>query len=207
MTLCECGCGGETNIYMGIPRRFIKGHQWIGKIKSEEFKKKVSVSLSNRPEDIWKKINIKPTSVIWYLWNNECWKWTTKSINNKGYGMFSITKKMYLAHRIVYKLVFGAIPDNLYILHHCDNPLCCNPSHLFPGTQKNNMEDMIVRGRQCCGEKISSSKLKEKDILEIRILYSTGDYYQRELGEIYGVGADEISRIVNNKMWKHIRGD
>jgi hypothetical protein len=78
-----------------------------------------------------------------------CWPWTATK-NNKGYGMMADKTgiKMRLAHRISWELVYGPIPEGLLVLHHCDNPGCVNPAHLFLGTQQDNMQDMARKERQ-----------------------------------------------------------
>ncbi len=76
---------------------------------------------------------------------DECWPWKAGTV--KGYGWFWANGKDNQAHRFVYELVVGAIPDGLDILHKCDNPPCCNPSHLWPGTDLDNVRDCESKGR------------------------------------------------------------
>jgi hypothetical protein len=71
-----------------------------------------------------------------------CWVWTGNT-DNKGYGRLHHD----LAHRRAWRETNGPIPDGLWILHRCDNPPCCNPAHLYPGTHAQNMRDMSERGR------------------------------------------------------------
>ena len=77
---------------------------------------------------------------------NGCWEWTG-SVNDKGYGLIYVEGKSKRAHRITYQLFKSEIPKGLFICHHCDNPGCVNPEHLFVGTQKDNMQDCIRKGR------------------------------------------------------------
>lgn len=77
----------------------------------------------------------------------QCWNWT--GAKSKGYGVMSSSfgKAPYKAHRLSYELHVGRIPDRMVLRHACDNPSCCNPSHLIPGTQRDNMRDASSRGR------------------------------------------------------------
>lgn len=80
---------------------------------------------------------------------DDCWEWTG-GINPNGYGRIGSHKygEQYSTHRLAYKLTHGEITDGLFVLHSCDNRKCCNPAHLFLGTHKDNVADMINKGRQ-----------------------------------------------------------
>lgn len=83
--------------------------------------------------------------------SRKCWNWlgATTDSGKLLYGMFRWGSRMELAHRISYRLYVGEIPSGMMVLHSCDNGLCVNPSHLFIGTQQDNMRDMSrkMRGR------------------------------------------------------------
>lgn len=82
-----------------------------------------------------------------------CWLWQAQ-VHPRGYGRFAIgsrtdkTRQQVPAHRVAYELGNGPIPEGHYVCHRCDNPPCCNPAHLFTGTQQENMNDMKAKGRQ-----------------------------------------------------------
>ena len=146
-------------------------------------------------KNYWAKVDVKGA--------DECWNWTA-CVNNDGYGQFNfgIPSKGGKAHRVS-AYIAGLIPnvksqsDNDQVLHKCDNPACQNPKHFFIGTPKNNSDDRDKKGRQ-------PSKLTEEDVLEVRRLYAQGGIYQKELANIYNVGQQQISFIVNRKKWRHI---
>lgn len=77
--------------------------------------------------------------------DNGCWEWTGSRIN--GYGHLCISKENVYSHRVSYMLHSGKDPDGMLVLHHCDNPSCVNPDHLFLGTYRDNTQDMIRKGR------------------------------------------------------------
>jgi len=76
----------------------------------------------------------------------KCWLWTAAT-NEKGYGIFGVRKFTDKAPRISWRLTRGPIPEKLFVLHHCDNPLCVNPDHLFLGTNNDNVRDMFNKKR------------------------------------------------------------
>jgi len=79
--------------------------------------------------------------------DSKCHEWTAYK-NNYNYGQIKINKKSVGAHRLAYQLWVGPIPaDKPQVNHHCDNPPCVNPEHLYAGTAKENMKDRDVRGR------------------------------------------------------------
>jgi len=82
-----------------------------------------------------------------------CWVWLASTVG-AGYGHFSLAGgRKILAHRFAWEQSKGAIPDGLKVLHRCDNPPCCNPNHLFLGTQADNVHDMMQKGRHRVGNK------------------------------------------------------
>jgi hypothetical protein len=138
---------------------------------------------------------------------NECflWRGTTKS---NGYGQFkTLNKKWIHAHRYSYEFFIGKIPDDLCILHKCDNRRCVNPEHLWVGTKKDNTHDMYRKKRNgysgSQGENNPKSKLKEKDVKEIRESHSKG-INCTTLSKTHGVSISAIDRIVRNITWRNL---
>jgi predicted DNA-binding protein (UPF0251 family) len=114
------------------------------------------------------------------------------------------------AHRVSWGLHNGPIPEGMWVLHRCDNPSCVNPTHLFLGTQADNVADMISKGRQATpeqtahiGEKNGRARLTPDQVRTIRTLVA-GGVSETEAARRYGVGQTTVSYIVLRKSWKHI---
>lgn len=142
----------------------------------------------------WSKVNI--------LGDNECWEWKA-SLNRYGYGQLTVNHRPVGAHRMAYEFTYGCLLPIIDVLHSCDNPPCCNPGHLFLGTQQINMQDREAKRRTKMGEDCSFAKLSEKDIVFIRKKIKTG-MSQGQLAKEFQVCQTNIHKIIKNKTWKHI---
>ena len=133
----------------------------------------------------------------------DCWEWTAYK-NRQGYGVFGLGRKSVLAHRVAWTLVEGDIPHGVCVLHTCDNPQCVSPEHLFLGSNQDNMDDKVQKGRQSRlrGSKNGRATLTERDVLEIRSLYPR--MYQYQLAGLFGVSQPTICKVVNRNSWAHI---
>ncbi len=84
-------------------------------------------------------------------YHNQCWPWIA-GLTHNGYGKFSIgsrdSQRIIRAHRFAWEFFKGEIPTASQVLHRCDNRLCCNPSHLFLGTNIDNVADKVAKNRQ-----------------------------------------------------------
>lgn len=137
-TLCECGCGQlapictHTNLREGIrkgeSRRFISGHQFSVPGNRKRVK--------TLEELFWPRV----------LKTDKCWEWTG-GLDRQGYGKFYNQRGAPRAHRFSYELAFGPIPQGKLVCHHCDNPKCIRPDHLFIGTHKDNTQDAVRKNR------------------------------------------------------------
>jgi len=134
---------------------------------------------------------------------NTCWKWKG-NINSNGYGRISIKKKHIYAHRASWIIHFGCIPKGLHVLHHCDNPSCVNPDHLFIGTNLDNIKDKVKKRRQSVGEERPASKLNNDLVRRIRYLFHEKGYSNKELSKLFGVSRSQISDVSHYKSWRHV---
>lgn len=132
--------------------------------------------------------------------NGDCLEWSGPK-NGNGYGFTRIGNKHELTHRLAVKLE-GIVIDGKHILHSCDNPACCNPSHLRVGTAADNMKDKVSRNRQHKGECHYASKFTEQDIIDIRALQ--GIHSHQTIANRYEVSREAITAIINRRSWKHI---
>lgn len=138
---------------------------------------------------------------------NTCWEWIGCK-DTGGYGQFwnIHLQKLQKASRIIWVIQNGEIPNGLFVLHKCDNRICVNPNHLFLGTAKDNIQDMLKKGRgdYLKGEKNVSAKLTLKKVKIIRKLYKQSNLSQKDLAKKFNVHYRTIFDIVNGKTWKHM---
>lgn len=127
--------------------------------------------------------------------------------DRKGYGVFSVNNKNMKTHRASWLAHKGIIPNGLWVLHKCDNPLCFKFEHLFLGTPRDNVMDAISKGRHrvpyFVGESHKSSKLTLKQVLMIRQCYAEGKNTPSQLAKKCRVTKAAIRSVINNRNWKH----
>lgn len=138
-----------------------------------------------------------------------CWEWQA-SKRREGYGRFKIFSYVTVsAHRLSYALFYGVSPGDLHVLHRCDNPKCVNPSHLFLGTNADNVADKVSKGR-CIGrdqrgEKNAAAKLTREAVSDIRRRIADSQT-NTSIAALYGVTHQLISRIRRGRSWAGVVG-
>lgn len=138
---------------------------------------------------------------------NGCWVCDTAYPTKKGYRHLQIVnngvRHVFKAHRFSYEHFVGPIPDGEFGCHSCDTPWCCNPDHVFPGTQAINMQDMVRKRRGLVGEKSAKTKFTEADVLRIYSYVDDG-LTRHAIAKIFGVADVTISHIANGRNWKYL---
>ncbi len=143
--------------------------------------------------------------------DGECLEFAGK-LNPKGYGTIGDGKgKTALAHRAAWEVYCGPIPVGLYVLHRCDNRRCVNPSHLFLGTQSDNIRDAAAKGRTWPqkygvprGDKNWNTKVSDAVVLEMRRAYLAGEGSQASIGARFGVGRKHAGELISGRKRKHL---
>lgn len=138
---------------------------------------------------------------------NECWEWQGYLCVPGNYGRFQLNHTPVYAHRVAYVIACGSIPADHNVCHHCDNPPCCNPTHLFAGTQAENIADRDNKGHTpfLYGHNNGTSKLTEQDVREIRKRFAAGGVKQNELARQYGMSNSQINAIVHGRKWTWVK--
>lgn len=186
---CHCGCGQTTTIakmtntqygrVRGEPNRYVVGH---------------TRRVPNAEPLFWAQVDAGADSA--------CWEWTGWRFPN-GYGRFRRDGHNY-AHRAAWTYAYGPIPDGMLVCHHCDNPACCSPTHLFLGTDATNSADKVAKGRQPKGERVGGAKLTDNEVRWIRGVHETGAMGQKEIASRLGVTQQLVSQVVRGKIWGHV---
>jgi hypothetical protein len=164
-----------------------------------------------RHGDPSKRINLRGEGLESRFWSHvtaggedDCWEWRA-STGDFGHGIIrgDNNGKAIGAHRVSWEIHNGPIPDGLWVLHHCDNPPCCNPRHLYVGTRLDNVRDMHERQRAYCyqpGQR-KLTILTEEDVKSIRASYTGARGEKASLARAYGVSKTNIHSILTRQTW------
>jgi hypothetical protein len=177
MSPCACGCGQQTTVWRGVPRRFIHGHN-------------AQQDLTTR---FWSKV----------VKDDGCWEWQGTR-NSNGYGMIGVDHQSRYTHRVSWELANGSIPDGLEICHRCDNRRCVRPDHLFLGTRRDNVRDMWAKGRgnprAPRGAAHHEAKVTPQMSADILALYERG-WTVSALARQYDIDRHTVRRVLQGNHW------
>lgn len=132
---------------------------------------------------------------------DECMNWPGRKLG--GYGRINWKGKNSAAHRVVYLIAHGAIPDGLCVCHKCDTPTCVNLRHLFIGTNKENMQDRNAKGRQAHGSSNGKAKLTTAKVLLIRAMKSDGAQI-KAIAKFLDIGETAVFNVCHGKTWRKV---
>jgi len=156
-------------------------------------------------ERFWEKVDMSGGP-------DACWPWRA-SRDRCGYGSFGVgsmvdgTRRKAKAHRIAYELANPSDPlGQRECCHKCDNPPCCNPQHLLPGSQADNLRDIFARGRQCTvrGEAKPNALLSTETVRLIRRAVKAGQS-QRKIAASIGVSRSAVQAVLKGRNWAHVQ--
>lgn len=131
---------------------------------------------------ILSRCSLSPTS--------DCLEWQ-RSLDGKGYGLVRIYGKIHKPHRVVWEMHHGTIPPGVMVCHKCDNPKCCEISHLFAGTNQDNMDDKKAKGRAAKKLNLKMARAIKKD-----------NRPQPEIAAEYGIAQQTVSDIKKARYWR-----
>ena len=149
----------------------------------------------NTAEDFWDRVET----------TDYCWIWSGAKLSKlpkQSYGVLSWHGERKRAHRLAWELARGPIPKDTLVLHHCDNPPCVNPQHLYLGTHADNAKDRDTRGRHnpLRGTAVKKARLSEQSVVEIRQRLLDGER-AIDLAHEYGVDPSTVSRVRTGANW------
>lgn len=191
---CCCGCGAKTLIShatnaprhetRGTPRHYLRGH-------------------NNRPAD--DNITARFWAYVDRRGPDECWPWLGQ-FSQSGYGRMKRRGRRIQATHIALELSGRPLRPGEFACHTCDNPVCANPSHLFAGTNAENLRDAARKNRTAHGRRVYGAKLTPGLVLRIRHVYASGDSTQYALARTYGVRQTTIGKAVRGDTWARVGG-
>ena len=121
-----------------------------------------------------------------------CWLWIGATTSN-GYGCLRAKSRFLYAHRVSWEFHYGPVPEGMDVCHHCDNPPCIRPDHLFAGTDSENIKDAYRKGRKIPPP--GHPKVTLRQIATIRLLYAEG-VRQAMIGQQFSITSVQVSRII-----------
>lgn len=172
----------------GLKKGYIN-HYCSSKCRISDLNRKSVAGRADREKHFWSRVDKTPGQGP----TGDCWIWTGTINSVHKYGYMNSAKIQYRAHRLSYELHFGKIPEDLVVMHECDNKVCVNPDHLKLGTIKENSEDAAKKGLYRSGSSNPSAVLNEEKVKEIKKL--RGSLSSKQVAIMFGVSTTVILNI------------
>lgn len=181
-------------------------------VPSSDMRRGRGTFCSRQCSGLFKSVPVEDRFWIKVQKTETCWLWTGYTMPF-GHGQMSTPEGPKLTHRVSWEIHFGAIPDGYDVCHHCDVPNCVNPTHLFLGTQADNMADMHKKGRESHkgagestprGTEHHNARITEEQVVEILNLRNQGLSY-RKIAERFDFFPQSIGEICRGETWKHVQ--
>lgn len=179
--------------------------EYCGALVARYFSQRKSQSFCN-PKCLgqWRSFTLAPVRFWAHVEKTEtCWLWKGSTFSNH-YGRVQFHGQTSLAHRVAWGLTYGAIPDGLFVCHHCDHPPCVKPAYLFLGTCAENIADMQAKHRRVWakGSETAGAKIQESDVILICALRDSMTV--QALAEQFHISPRNIHAIQTGGAWKHV---
>lgn len=137
-----------------------------------------------------------------------CREWTRGRFPGRegrpGYGAYSLRGHQVGAHRVAYAIAYGQVPGGVWVLHRCDWPPCCEPTHLYLGGNDENVADRIRRGRGLVGEQHPLATLTDALVIRYRTEYRDGKITVQQIRDGTGLAQTPVYFMLTGKTWKHL---
>lgn len=140
--------------------------------------------------------------------DGECLLYVEGQANKRGHVRIGYQGRDQYVHRVAYQLAHGPVPDGLHVLHSCDVPRCIEPAHLRAGTNAQNIDDKVSRGRahRLVGSRNPAARLTEAKVEQILLGLAQGRTLA-DLGQRFGVSLQTVSNIKRGRSWTQVRPD
>lgn len=132
--------------------------------------------------------------------------WIFGGQKSQRYSHLDFRYRRISGHHMAWMMYYGDIPRGLHVLHKCDRTKCCNPAHLFLGTQKDNVQDSVRKGRciRAKGSQNGHAILTESQVSEIKRIWMPRVVTRKMISRKFNISIGCLDKILYNQSWKHV---